>query len=90
MRPAPLTPAPHTWWMAQPVGSTLHSPIHPIHPTSSGLVDGYTLGDLQAYLQQYPAAHYSHGGKEPLLYAVVLLLSLQFRCGVGVDGAGRE
>lgn len=44
-------------------------------------MDGYSLSDLQAYLQQYPAAHYSHGGKEPLLYVVVLLLSLQFRWG---------
>jgi hypothetical protein len=42
-------------------------------------VDSYLLSDLQQYLQQYPAAHYSHNGKEPLLYVVVLLLSLQFR-----------
>lgn len=47
------------------------------------MIDAYTLPDLQRYLQQYPAAHYSHGGKEPLLYAVVQLLSLQFRCGAG-------
>lgn len=58
----------------------LHPPTHPPTPCP-GLVDGYSLADLQAYLQQYPAAHYSHGGKEPLLYVVVLLLSLQFRCG---------
>lgn len=44
------------------------------------MVDCYLLSDLQLYLQQYPAAHYSHNGKEPLLYVVVLLLSLQFRC----------
>ena len=49
----------------------------------AGLLDAYHLSDLQQYLQQYPASHYSHNGKEPLLYAVVLLLSLQFRC---VDG----
>ena len=42
-------------------------------------MDSYLLSDLQQYLQQYPAAHYSHNGKEPLLYVVVLLLSLQFR-----------
>jgi len=47
---------------------------------SAGVVDCYLLSDLQSYLQQYPAAHYSHNGKEPLLYVVVLLLSLQFRC----------
>ncbi|PSC75508.1 nuclear pore complex NUP93A-like [Micractinium conductrix] len=47
--------------------------------SAAGVIDAYTLPDLQRYLQQYPAAHYSHGGKEPLLYAVVQLLSLQFR-----------
>ena len=41
----------------------------------------YALPDLQRYLAQYPPAHYSHGGREPLLYVVVLLLTLQFRCG---------
>lgn len=51
-------------------------------------MDAYTLADLQSYLGQYPAAHYSHGGREPLLYAVVLLLSLQFRCGVLAGGWG--
>lgn len=48
-------------------------------PLPSGLLDAYQLSDLQQYLQQYPASHYSHNGKEPLLYVVVLLLSLQFR-----------
>jgi nuclear pore complex protein Nup93 len=43
----------------------------------SGL-DHHTLQDLQQYLLQYPATHYSHGGREPLLYVVVLLLTLQF------------
>ncbi len=42
----------------------------------------YTLSDLQGYLSQFPAGHYSHGGREPLLYATVLLLSLQFRAAV--------
>jgi hypothetical protein len=35
--------------------------------------------DLQEYLLKYPSSHYSKDGKEPLLYATVLLLSLQFR-----------
>lgn len=52
-------------------------------------MDAYTLADLQQYLQQYPAAHYSHNGKEPLLYTVVLLLSLQFRCAYGAGWEGR-
>lgn len=47
--------------------------------SAGGVSDAYYLSDLQTYLQQYPAAHYSHNGKEPLLYVVVLLLSLQFR-----------
>lgn len=42
----------------------------------------YTLADLQQYLGQYPPAHYSHGGREPLLYVVVLLLSLQHAAAV--------
>ena len=37
----------------------------------------YTVGELQTYLRQYPAAHYSRDGREPLLYVTVLLLSLQ-------------
>ena len=40
-------------------------------------VEAFTLNDLQKYLLQYPPSHFSHGGREPLLYAVVLLLSLQ-------------
>jgi hypothetical protein len=39
----------------------------------------YTVSDLQTYLRQYPAAHYSRDGREPLLYVTVLLLSLQVR-----------
>eukprot|EP00887_Chlorella_sp_A99_P000841 scaffold5.g841.t1 len=45
-------------------------------------LEPYSLADLQSYLRQYPPAHYSHGGKEPLLYVVVLLLSLQFKAAV--------
>ena len=41
--------------------------------------DPYTLADLQGYLNQFAPAHYSHGGREPLLYAIVLLLSVQPR-----------
>lgn len=43
----------------------------------SGGLEAFTLADLQKYLLQYPPSHFSHGGREPLLYAVVLLLSLQ-------------
>ncbi|KAK9915316.1 hypothetical protein WJX75_007541 [Coccomyxa subellipsoidea] len=53
----------------------------------------YTLADLQAYLGQFPAAHYSHGGREPLLYCTVLLLSLQFRAAVAFlaqDASARD
>ena len=41
--------------------------------------DPYTLADLQGYLNQFPPTHYSHGGREPLLFAIVLLLSVQPR-----------
>lgn len=54
---------------------------------------GYTLQELQQYLAQYPPAHYSHGGREPLLYAVVLLLSCQFGAAVtflGQDTSARD
>lgn len=61
---------------ADPVCVRPPSPCAPAGPADGG----YSLADLQGYLQQYPPAHYSHGGKEPLLYVVVLLLSLQFRC----------
>lgn len=49
---------------------------------ATGEASAYTLGDLQTYLQQFPAAHYSHNGRKPLLYATVLLLSLQFKAAV--------
>lgn len=48
----------------------------------SGEAWAYTLSDLQSYLVQFPAAHYSSSGREPLQYATVLLLSLQFRAAV--------
>ncbi|CAL5221540.1 g3750 [Coccomyxa viridis] len=48
----------------------------------SGEAWAYTLSDLQSYLVQFPASHYSSGGREPLQYATVLLLSLQFRAAV--------
>jgi hypothetical protein len=35
--------------------------------------------ELQGELSRWPATYYSKGGKEPLLYGTVLLLSLQFR-----------
>ncbi|KAK9828502.1 hypothetical protein WJX72_000423 [[Myrmecia] bisecta] len=60
-------------------------PPRPDRPTGNTMFsDGmpgevYTLTDLQTYLTQYPDTHYSHGGREPLLYVMVLLYSLQFR-----------
>mmetsp|Transcript_43856 Transcript_43856/g.139751 ORF Transcript_43856/g.139751 Transcript_43856/m.139751 type:complete len:880 (+) Transcript_43856:120-2759(+) len=50
----------------------------PLSPGARG--DGpYSIYDLQQYLLQYPPAHYSKGGREPLQYVTVLLLSLQFK-----------
>jgi nuclear pore complex protein Nup93 len=46
-------------------------------------LDHHSLQDLQQYLLQYPATHYSHGGREPLLYVVVLLLTMQFSSALG-------
>ena len=43
------------------------------------LVERSKLAGVQSYLAQFPPSHYSQGGKEPLMYATVLLLSLQFR-----------
>lgn len=37
----------------------------------------YTLADFQSQINQYSSDHYSKGGQEPLLYAAVLLMSLQ-------------
>ena len=44
--------------------------------------DAYRLADLQAYVVRWPAEHYSGQGREPLLYAMVLLLTLQPRTAV--------
>ena len=44
--------------------------------------DAYRLADLQAYLTRWPPEHYSSQGREPLLYAIVLLLTLQPRTAV--------
>jgi nuclear pore complex protein Nup93 len=43
-----------------------------------GAAPAYSLPDLQAEINRWPASYYSRNGKEPLLYATVLLLSLQF------------
>lgn len=52
-----------------------------LEPRSAGLassgLESYSLKDFQKSLRQYPPSHYSHKGREPLLYAIVLLLSLQ-------------
>lgn len=89
-RPAPwqhLAP-PHLASLAARSLATSSPSSHTLTTPCAGLaMDAFTLSDLQSYLAQYPAAHYSHGGREPLLYAVVLLLSLQFRCGGGRAGA---
>ena len=45
--------------------------------TGSSRIEVYTLTNLQSSINQYPATHYSKGGQEPLLFAAVLLLSLQ-------------
>ena len=42
------------------------------------LVERFKLADLQSYLTQFPPSH-SQDGKEPLLYAALLLLGLQFQ-----------
>jgi len=44
---------------------------------ASTFVESYNLSDLQDNINQYQASHYSKGGQEPLLYAAVLLFSLQ-------------
>ena len=38
----------------------------------------HRLAELQQQLAQYPANYYTREGKEPLLYAILLLLTLQF------------
>lgn len=48
--------------------------------TSSGApLPGYSVGDLQTEINRCNSSYYSKGGKEPLLYATVLLLTFQFR-----------
>mmetsp|Transcript_26955 Transcript_26955/g.58903 ORF Transcript_26955/g.58903 Transcript_26955/m.58903 type:complete len:850 (+) Transcript_26955:117-2666(+) len=47
--------------------------------SSVSVVPPYTLAELHADLNRWPAAYYSKQGKEPLLYVTVLLLSLQFQ-----------
>ena len=44
--------------------------------------DAYRLSDLQQYIVHFPSSHYSQNGKEPLLYATVLVLSLQFKAAI--------
>lgn len=55
------------------VGGMLH-----MSEGDAGNLEVYTLGDLQTFLSQFPPKHYTSGGREPLLYVIVLLLSLQF------------
>ena len=62
--------------------STLCHPFRLRCAGGSGEAWAFTLGDLQAYLLQFPASHYASGGREPLQYAMVLVLSLQFRAAV--------
>lgn len=48
--------------------------------TSSVLNEGsvpYTLEDLQTYLNKFEPSYYTKGGKDPLMYPYVLLLSIQ-------------
>ena len=39
------------------------------YAAGSGEAWAYTLSDLQSYLVQFPASHYSSSGREPLQYA---------------------
>ena len=57
-------------------GRGASSSSSPSAAAAAGL-ESFSLADLQQYLSQYPPSHFSHGGREPLLYAVVLLLSAQ-------------
>lgn len=58
--------------------TSLGGVLHDGEGDAGSLVEAYTLGDLQTFLSQFPAKHYTSGGREPLLYVIVLLLSLQF------------
>lgn len=44
----------------------------------SALIPRYTLADLQTDINRWNSQYYSKQGKEPLLYVMVLLLTLQF------------
>lgn len=62
---------------------------HPIHPplfvacaTTTLAVPhptAYTLTSLQSELNRWDSKYYTSGGKDPLVYLTVLLLSLQFK-----------
>lgn len=42
----------------------------------------FSVEEMQRYLNEFQPRHYSKEGKQPLLYAMVLLLSLQFHAAV--------
>lgn len=42
----------------------------------------YSLDDLQAYLNKFEPSYYTKGGKDPLVYPYVLLLSIQFQSAI--------
>ena len=46
-------------------------------PGGTGAGGYYSLAELQSYLSRFPASHYAKGGREPLLAATVLVLSLR-------------
>jgi hypothetical protein len=54
------------------------TPATPGAPASASALVPYMLSDLQAYLARFEPAHYAKGGREPLLAATVLVLSLRF------------
>lgn len=39
----------------------------------------YTLQNLQKRIQEFPSTHYSRSGKDPMLYTMVLIVTLQFK-----------
>ena len=51
-------------------------------PTYSTQEEPHRLAELQQQLAQYPASYYTRDGKEPLLYAILLVLTLQFEAAV--------
>ena len=48
----------------------------------SSVADAYTLPTLQSHISRFGAAHFSAGGRDPFLYAAVLLLSAQPKAAV--------